>query len=428
MQVTNDGHNAFFLKTGEALPSNKVLIGGVLPQNFNGPNFPGDLAEDNSNWVIDSTISLDKIYPSEFFFLIFAAPMLKANYLEDPGQIELKKTIKNVFKQIKRFSDYWKDKKREDLRILVIGTGNLSQFNGFVDIFDLKYNFPEYTFISFEGYIGIYLDKIIKEKIRMEQLPLLELGSRKPKPHSKFSKKDEKLLETLKKNEDFENVKIIADLMEKNRPYSLEFTSFAPDIICRAKNGKYFQNSYATARKLYQIQSYNLTTGYTTYNDWLKEIPLKKITDVFNSIMINVQEGPTAVIIIEGVGPSDIPHCQGLIDTTWGDLPYGADHNFINAITTGKTAFETSFPYGFLPQLTKTDLYPYSWGMPPVSNALGSDSFPGTSHPHSIAVGSRSMFLHMYSGCDISLEPWVRNRTENGVFYVLNKNQIKRKS
>ncbi|MHA1488625.1 MAG: hypothetical protein ACTSRI_03090 [Promethearchaeota archaeon] len=66
--------------------------------------------------------------------------------------------------------------------------------------------------------------------------------------------------------------------------------------------------------------------------------------------------------------------------------------------------------------------------MPPVSNALGSDSFPGTSHLHSIAAGSRSMFLHMYSGCDITAEPWVRNRTENGVFYVLNKNQIKRKS
>ncbi len=425
LQITNDGRNIFDLRTGEKIEYNgNQKIAGVLPINFSGPIYPGDLSETSSAWAIDSAIALNKIYPSQFFFFIFADPMLKANYQEDPTDKIRKKAIENAYNQIKRFTDYWKESFKEEMRVLVIGTGQVVEFEGFIDLIELTEKYSKYTFMPFEGYTGIFLQDLHGYDYVAGKEPIIKLGSRTPKLRSNFTREEVQFLEELKKKEYFNQVIITSDLIERNETFSTEFLSYAPDILCTAKPGKYFMFPTATSRKLYKIQSYTRQIGYTTLNDWDLSIPLEKITDIFSSTQKNVRKGPSALAIIEAAGPQELPNYEGQIDTTWKNLPYGADHNFLFSINTGKSLFHTPFPYGSDPQAIRTNYYPYSWGKEPLSNAIGTFLSLKDVKARSIAAGSRSMFLHMFSSADIVVEPWVRNRTENGVLYVLNKNQI----
>ena len=428
LQITPDGRSTFYLKDGRNLPLENLKIGKIIPKNFNIPLYPGDLDDKNADWVIDSTISIDKLYPSQFYFFIFADPMLKANYIPQFNNSNLKKTIDNILNQLKRFSDYIEDKYKKTLKILVIGTGELTNFTGYVDLIDLLEKFPNYSFMSFDGYTGVYFNKIIKDRLlKRNDNPILKIGERTIKKRSDFSREEQSALKILESIDEIERLEVIADLETENGPFNSIFKSYAPDILCKAKRGKHFTSSSGIARRIYKIHGYEDKTGFRTINRWNRDFPLTNITDVFNSTLSNLNDGPVALAIIEGASYSNISGCSEHLNTTWGNLPYGADHNFIQAVTTGNSAFKSSIPYGISPQVTKTNDYPYGWGIPPLQNTLGSDHFKFYHNIKSLSAGSRSMFLHMFSGSDICIEPWVRNRIENGVLIVTNKDQIIRK-
>jgi hypothetical protein len=427
LQITPDGRNMFFLRNGEPIPSERSKIGNIIPKDFDVSFYPGDLNEKNADWVIESTISLNELYPSQFFFLIFADPMLKANYSHEFNENDLKNSIDHIFMQLKRFSDYIEDKMGEFPKILVIGTGELENFKGYIDLLDVLEQFPKFSFMSFEGYTGVYFNKFIKERYFSGTNPVLKLGERSVKLKSKFSHEEIKCLEILKALDNIDIVKATSDLIDKFGPTTEAFLSYAPDIICKTKNGMHFTSTTGNARRLFKIHGYDYKTSIKVLNDWNKDIPLSNITDIFSSTLLNLKEGPVALVLIEGANTSNMSNPSDNINSTWADLPYGADQNFIRTITTGKSAMKSPVPYGLNPQAIRTNIFPYGWGVPPINNAFGADSIRSVENIKSIATGSRSMFLHMFSGCDITLEPWVRNRIENGVFIVTNKNQIERK-
>lgn len=429
LQITNDGRTVFDLRTGEELEyKNSEKIAGILPKNYNCPIFPGDVAEDSPDWVIDSIIKLNHIYPSKLFVVLFADAMFKANNEYDPKDEIRKRGIDNALNQINRFVQYWKENFNQNLRVLILSMTDIVEFKGYNDIFDLTEKFPEYTFMSFWGHTGIFLEDVHGYDYVAGQEPILKLGARTPKLRSDFSEKELNFLTILEKSEYFKDVVVTSDLIKESESCSHEFLSYAPDILCTAEKGKYFIFPSASSRKLYRIPSYSKNIAYKTINNWNMEIPLNHITDVFPSTILNVQEGPTALMMIEGAGPKDIPTYQGTIETTWGNLPYGSDHNFLFSIATGKSGFHSPFPYGSSPMAIKTKYYPYSWGKEPVTDAIGSLYPIKEKKIRSIAAASRSMFPHMFLGGDICIEPWARNRTENGFAYILNKTQIMQKS
>ncbi len=428
LQITNDGRNVFNMRTGEEIKyKNEEKIAGVLPKSYQYPVFPGDVGEKSADWVIDSLISLNKIYPSKFFVLLFADAMFIANHEYDPERKMYERAIRNTFDQIIRLDQYWKETYNQDLRMLILSTGGVVNFKGYIDLFDLIEKFPEYTFMSFWGHAGVFLKDFHGYNYTATKEPIIKLGERKPKLRSDFSDKELRFLKLLENSNYFEKVVVVSDLIKESDTPSFEFLSYAPDIICTAEQGKHFIVPSGESRKLYRVLDYSKTIGYKVVNDWNMKIPLNHITDIFPSTILNVQEGPTALIIIEGAGSQQIPDRHGTIETTWGNLPYGADHNFLFSVSTGKSAFHSPFPYGTSPSATRSHYYPYSWGREPVMDGIGSLYLIKEKKIRSIAAGSRSMWPHMFLGGDICIEPWARNRTENGFTFVLNKTQIMQK-
>ena len=62
---------------------------------------------------------------------------------------------------------------------------------------------------------------------------------------------------------------------------------------------------------MYKIHGYEDKTGFRTINRWNRDFPLTNITDVFNSTLSNLNDGPVALAIIEGASYSNISGCSG---------------------------------------------------------------------------------------------------------------------
>ena len=68
LQITNDGRNAFLLRTGELINSDSQLIGGILPKSYQPTFFPGDFADNYAKWVVDTAIEMNNRFPLDYFF------------------------------------------------------------------------------------------------------------------------------------------------------------------------------------------------------------------------------------------------------------------------------------------------------------------------------------------------------------------------
>jgi hypothetical protein len=87
-------------------------------------------------------------------------------------------------------------------------------------------------------------------------------------------------------------------------------------------------------------------------------------------------------------------------------------------IASGKHRF-LDYPtgYKYFDEMEETKDYPFSGYFKSVPGGTFAGEFPGKS----IAVGNRSMFMHMVTGADISVECFARNLYNQGTMAVIHR-------
>ena len=135
----------------------------------------------------------------------------------------------------------------------------------------------------------------------------------------------------------------------------------------------------------------------------------------------DLSEKNIALIVMEGVGLDEFlwPHSSCRNGAEWyyyepGEAQYltimSGEHRFLD--------YPTGSGYKYFNDATEaTQSYPFSGHFKSIPEGVFTRTFPGKS----IAVGNKSMFMHMVTGADISVECFARNLYNQGTMAVVHR-------
>ncbi|MBU3952381.1 MAG: hypothetical protein KJ658_09585, partial [Proteobacteria bacterium] len=184
-----------------------------------------------------------------------------------------------------------------------------------------------------------------------------------------------------------------------------------PDFLVAARQGLAFKTMGTTLRKPINIPENNFQVPVYT--------PLGKVEDlrdIKNLIRSNLSNHKIALILVEGVGSAHFPDntfsCKNGVNWFCNE-PGDA---FYLTLSTGKhQVFAYPAGYRSFDQDAENIRFPFSGYMTAIpQNTLALD-LP----EKSIAVGNRSMFMHMVFGADIGIECFARNLFNQGCMGVI---------
>jgi len=184
-----------------------------------------------------------------------------------------------------------------------------------------------------------------------------------------------------------------------------------PDFLIVSKQGYAFKTMGTTLRKPVNLPENNFNVPVST--------PLGKIDDlrdIKHLIRSNLDHQKIALILVEGVGKQFFPGNRFLCSNGPGWFCNEPGDAFYLTLSTGKhQPFAYPAGYRYFDQDAETIKFPFSGYMTQVpENTLARD-YSGKS----MAVGNRSMFMHMVFGVDISIECFARNLFNQGCMGVI---------
>jgi hypothetical protein len=145
---------------------------------------------------------------------------------------------------------------------------------------------------------------------------------------------------------------------------------------------------------------------------------VEAITEIRCALGNDVPEKNVALIVMEGVGLDEFPwpHSSCRNSLGWyyyepGRAQYltiaSGKHHFIDYPPVPKPSFEGD----------TTGSYPFSGYF----KSIPEDTFAAAFPVRSVAVGNRSMIMHMVTGADISVECFARNLYNHGTMAVIHR-------
>ena len=178
-----------------------------------------------------------------------------------------------------------------------------------------------------------------------------------------------------------------------------------------AREGHYFNTT--SLRRLVMIPARNAVVPVSANLEGVASI-----TDVKDRVLDLLTRGRVAIAYLEGLGCGDftVPYtaCQNGRD--WYCYEPGDGHYL--ALTTGRhSVFEHNGGYRYYRDDNETKPYPFSGYFTTMPAGTIGGAYPGKS----IAVGNRSMFMHMTTGCDVACECFARNLYNQGVMAVIHR-------
>ncbi len=203
------------------------------------------------------------------------------------------------------------------------------------------------------------------------------------------------------------------DLFEAAQPDldHAEDDALLPDFLVVSKEGYAFKTMGATLRKPVYIPANNFEVPVYT--------PLGRVGDLrdINSLIhSNLDRHKIALILVEGVGSHYFPESRFMVKNGPEWFCYEPGDAFYLTLSTGKhQPFAYPAGYRYFDQDADNIKFPFSGYMTRIpENTLALD-YTGKS----IAVGNRSMFMHMVFGVDISVECFARNLFNQGCMAVI---------
>ncbi len=142
------------------------------------------------------------------------------------------------------------------------------------------------------------------------------------------------------------------------------------------------------------------------------------VTGIRGAIDAHIGDRKIALILAEGLGLVDFPWRGQPCENGRKWFYYEPGDALYLTITTGKhQVFEYPTGYKYFEEDGEKKEYPFSGYF----RSVPSDTLASRYEVRSIAVGNRSMFMHMASGADISIECFARNLYNQGTMAVIHR-------
>lgn len=357
------------LRTGRQVEAEGPLVDKVRAVVDRHP-FPGDRDPGGNAWVVDTALDLLDVYDPGFVFLTLARQYYSARYspLEPEERAAMAQAALDEADRFARESGFV---------TVVIGTGGLTPATTSIDLSDLDGLAVASNWSA--RYAGLY-DPSDRDIARLSAHPGLE----------RLATREE-----------------ILPLFGGGPGDGARL----PDVMVVAKEGHYYKNT--SLRRLVMIPARNTFIPVSANLG-----PVASITDIKARILDALRGHKVALVLLEGVGRADFkaPYndCRNGVD--W--YCYEPVDGQYLALTTGRHAvFEHNGGYRYFLDDSEHKPYPFSGYFTKLPTGTIGQDYPGKS----IAVGNRSMFMHVTTGCDIACECFARNLYNQGVMAVIHR-------
>lgn len=363
--------NTLDLKTGEKIAASGPAVEMVKNVLQRHP-YPGDMDPESNSWVSDTALDLIDHYCPCFVFLTYAAQYYSGRYTPMTKEMRAK-VISDAFLEVERFVN------TSGMAAIVVGTGDMTPLLGSIDTTVLD-GLAICTHWS-TRYAGLY----------------------GPSPADMKYLKEHPNIETIITREE------VVSLFNGTPKQALR----VPEYLMLARKGYAFKTVTDTKKTPVMIPSINFNVplyapGHT----------INAVTDIRRTIDEKLSVKNTALIVMEGVGLDDFPwpHVQCGNGAGWFYYEPGSAQYL--TITSGEHRF-FDYPtgYKYFEEIHETIDYPFSGYFKSIPERTLGIEFPGKS----IAVGNRSMFMHMVAGADIAVECFARNLYNQGTMAVIHR-------
>ncbi|MDD2321089.1 MAG: hypothetical protein PHO83_13675 [Geobacteraceae bacterium] len=361
----------FDLRTGETVADRHPLFGMVQGVQERHP-YPGDLDVAGNRWVTDTALDLMEQYDPSFVFLTYAQQYFSGRYsvLTDA---DWPATVAAVFEEVERFVA------RSGFTPLIVGTGGMTPLAASIDL------------------------------TRLDGLALCTHWSARYAGLHDPSPRD---LQTVAAHPEIERIVTRDDFRQLFRD-SPSDGSRAPEYLLVAREGCMFKTAGGAFRQVRRVPS----PGYfIPVSACLEDV--SDVTDIRKAVDRRISTGRVALIFVEGLGADDFPWPSRKVANGREWFFYETGDAQYLTITTGRhQVFEYPPGYRYFEEDGPGKEFPFSGYF----RSVPEDTIGATSAARSIAVGNRSMFMHMAAGADISLECFARNLYNQGTMAVIHR-------
>lgn len=205
------------------------------------------------------------------------------------------------------------------------------------------------------------------------------------------------------------------DLFKSEQPDvdMAEDINLMPDYLLVAKEGYSFKAMGTTLRQPVTVPENNFKIPVYS--------PLGKVDDIRDIkqlIRSNIDSHKIALILVEGVGEHYFPDNTFMCSNGPGWFCNEPGDAFYLTLSTGKhQPFAYPTGYRYFDRNEEDINFPFSGYMTGIPENTLALNYPGKS----IAVGNRSMFMHMAFGVDIGIECFARNLFNQGCMGVVHR-------
>ncbi|THB76284.1 MAG: hypothetical protein D3926_18365 [Desulfobacteraceae bacterium] len=193
--------------------------------------------------------------------------------------------------------------------------------------------------------------------------------------------------------------------------------SLMPDYLIVAKEGYAFKTLGTTLRKPVNVPANNFEVPvYTTLDTGSGA--LNDIRQIKNLVLKGLDTRKIALILLEALDMSYFPPGTVMCANAADWFCHEPGDSFYLTLSTGRhQPFVYPAGYRYFDQDAEQIKFPFSGYMTAIpQNTLGC-----ATPKRSIAVGNRSMFMHMVFGVDISIECFARNLFNQGLMGVIHR-------
>jgi len=361
----------FDLRTGAGVEERNPLLKMVMDIQARRP-YPGDLDDAGNRWVTDTALDLIAGYDPSFVYLTYARQFFVGRY-SVLTESEWAGMVSSVFGEVNRFVA------RSGFTPVIVGTGGMIPFVDFIDVTRLD-GLVLSTHWS-ARYAGLH-DGTRRDLQGLAALPEIE----RIVPRHEFRS-------------------LFAECPGD--------ASRMPEYLLVARPGYMFRTVGGAFRKVRRVPA----PAYA--------IPLaaesgvaSSITDIRRLVVESLRERKIALIVVEGLGIDDFPwqHRPCENGREWFYYEPG-DAQYLTLTTGRHQVFEYPTGYKYFDEDAEKKEYPLSGYF----TSVPADTIASGLGVRSVAVGNRSMLMHMAPGADISIECFARNLFNQGTMAVVHR-------
>ena len=347
--------NQFDLETGQKRPDTGPVV-DMVKQVLSRHPYPGDMNETANEWVSQTALDLIDSYQPDLVCLSYVQQFFASRHFP-----YTEKEQENMFKTV--MAEAFNFVETSGYTPVIIGTGGMTALKGEMDLSGLDGLAISSNWSA--RYCGLH-DSTPADFNRIEQLEGIErIAARR------------EWIDLFKSEQPDLDMDQEIDLM--------------PDYLLVAKQGFGFKTMGTTLRKPRMIPANNFSIPVYT--------PLGRVEDlrgIKNLILSHLNTHKIALILVEGLGKKYFPDAAFLCSNGPSWFCYEPGDAFYLTLSTGKhQPFAYPAGYRFFDQDTETVKFPFSGYIRGIPDNTLAKGYPG----RSIAVGNRSMYMHMVFWC-----------------------------